>query len=161
MTPARLLAPALLLAAALACPAAAQVALGGLSTDPTDPVEVEAEELSVDQATGAATFSGGVTVGQGDLRLQAATVEVLYAEGAIVRLLASGGVTLATPQEAAEAETADYDLQGRTLTMEGDVLFTQGSSALSAGRMVIDLAAGTARLEGGVRTVLGATVGAP
>ena len=72
----------------------------------------------MDQATGAAVFSGGVTVGQGDLRLQAGTVEVRYddAQGRIVRLLASGGVTLATPTEAAEAEAADYDLVAQTLT---------------------------------------------
>ena len=55
-----------------------------------------------------------------------------------------------------EAAEADYDLAGRTLTLSGDVLLTQGTGALSAERMVVDLATGTARLEGRVRTVLGA-----
>lgn len=157
------LAAALALALALpAPPAQAQQITLGLTADPSAPVEVDAETLSVDRATGAAVFEGGVTIGQGSLRIQAARVEVRYdeASGDIRRLLASGGVTLATEAEAAEAESADYDLAARTLTLAGDVLLTQGSAAVSAERMVVDLAAGTARLEGGVRTVLGPRGGA-
>ncbi|MBP1805222.1 LptA/OstA family protein [Rubellimicrobium aerolatum] len=134
------------------------VSLGGsFATDPAAPVEVTADSLSVDQATGAATFTGDVVIGQGGLRLSAGTVEVFYdaATGAIARLLASGGVTLATPDEAAEAEGADYDLTARTLILTGDVLLTQGQSAVSGERLVVDLDAGTARMEGRVRTVLG------
>lgn len=145
--------PALLPRAA----AAQEVALGGpFVTDPDAPVEVTSETLSVDQATGAAVFEGNVVVAQGDLRLQAGAVEVRYdeARGEIARLLASGGVTLATATEAAEAESADYDLAAGTLTLEGGVLLTQGPSAISADRMVVDLEAGTARMEGNVRTIL-------
>lgn len=145
---------------ALGVPAHGQeVALGTFAADPTLPVEIESETLSVDQATGAARFEGGVVIGQGDLRLGAGAVEVRTDAGTgdIVRLLASGGVTMATPTEAAEAEAADYDLAGQTLTLTGDVLLTQGGSAIAADRMVLDLAAGTARMEGGVRTVLQGT----
>ncbi len=145
--------------ALLTLPAAAwaqNVALGGFSADPSAPVEVTSETLTVDQATGAATFTGGVVIGQGDLRLQASAVEVRYdeASGEIARLLASGGVTLATPTEAAEAQDADYDLTGQTLTLTGEVLLTQGGSAISADRMVVDLASGTAQMDGNVRTIL-------
>ena len=139
-------------------PAAAQeVSLGGpFVSDPEAPVEVTSETLSVDQATGAAVFSGEVVVAQGDLRLQAGEVEVRYDEEGqeIARLLATGGVTLATATEAAEAQEADYDLAQGTLTLSGEVLLTQGPSAISADRMVVDLEAGTAFMEGNVRTVL-------
>ncbi len=137
--------------------AAQEVALGGpFVSDPEAPVEVTSDTLSVDQATGAAVFSGNVVVAQGDLRLQAGEVEVSYDEegGQIARLLATGGVTLATAAEAAEAQEADYDLAAGTLTLSGEVLLTQGPSAISADRMVVDLEAGTARMEGNVRTVL-------
>ena len=147
------------LSALLILPAAAiaqSVALGGLSADPAAPVEVTSETLSVDQATGAAIFTGNVVIGQGELRLSAGEVEVRYdeASGQIARLLASGGVTLATPSEAAEAQDADYDLTAQTLTLTGEVLLTQAGSAISADRMVVDLAAGTAQMEGNVRTIL-------
>ena len=68
------------------------VQLGGaFAADPSAPVEVTSDSLTVDQATGAATFTGNVVIGQGDLRVQAGEVEVLYDEatGGIARLLAS------------------------------------------------------------------------
>lgn len=153
MTPAPL---AFLLALLPGAALAQGVALGPLVADPSAPVEVTSETLTVDQATGAAVFTGDVVIGQGDLRLQAGEVEVRYDEATqeIARLLASGGVTLATPTEAAEAREADYDLAAGTLTLAGDVLLTQGPNAISADRMVVDLAAGTARMEGNVRTIL-------
>ena len=149
---------ALLALLALPGPAGAQgVQLGGaFAADPSAPVEVTSDSLSVDLATGAATFTGNVVIGQGDLRVQAGEVEVIYDEatGGIARLLASGGVTLATPEEAAEAQAADYDLAAGTLTMTGEVLLTQGPSAISGDRLVVDLESGTARMEGNVRTIL-------
>jgi len=39
------------------------------------------------------------------------------------------------------------------LDMQGDVLLTQGSNALSGDRLAIDLSANTARMEGRVRTL--------
>lgn len=137
--------------------AAQEVSLGGpFMSDPGAPVEVTSETLTVDQATGEAVFTGDVVVVQGELRLQAAAVEVRYDEEGqeIARLLATGGVTLVGPAEAAEAQEADYDLAAGTLTMTGEVLLTQGPSAISADLMVVDLEAGTARMEGNVRTVL-------
>lgn len=132
------------------------IAIGGLTADPTAPVEVSADSLSVDQTTGEAIFAGNVVIGQGEMRIAAARVVIVYdeASGAITRLTASGGVTFVTATEAAEANEAVYDLAGQMLTLSGDVLLTQGASAISADRMVVDLAAGTARMDGRVRTVL-------
>jgi lipopolysaccharide export system protein LptA len=148
---------ALLAMLALAFPASAQtnIDLGGITTDPGAPVEVSADSLSVDQASGRAVFSGNVMVGQGDLRMSAGSVEVVYAEetGDIARLIASGGVTFTTASEAAEAAEADYDLTTGVLTLTGDVILTQGASALSADSMVINVTDGTAQMQGRVRTV--------
>jgi lipopolysaccharide export system protein LptA len=131
------------------------LSLGGISADPTLPVEITADQLTADQASGQAVFSGNVRIGQGDLRLAAGEVTVIYNEatGAIARLRASGGVTFVTSTEAAEAANADYDLDAGTLTMTGNVLLTQGPSAISADRMTVNLTDGTARLDGNVRTV--------
>ena len=129
--------------------------LGGLTADPSAAVEVTADSLSVDQDSATAVFAGNVKIGQGDLRLQAARVEVVYAgeTGDIARLLASGGVTFATATEAAEAAEANYDLQTGTLVLSGSVLLTQGASALTADRMEVDLQNGRAVMSGQVRTI--------
>lgn len=128
--------------------------LGGISADPSQAVEISADSLSVDQDSGQATFEGNVVVGQGDLRLAAGSVRVFYddASGDITRLQASGGVTFVTATEEAEAQSAVYDLAGGTLTLTGEVLLTQGASALAADSMTVNLETGAAQMEGRVRT---------
>jgi lipopolysaccharide export system protein LptA len=68
-------------------------------------------------------------------------------------MLASGNVTLSNGAEAAESESAIYDVAAGTILMEGDVLLTQGANALSSERLTIDLNAGTGALDGRVRTI--------
>ncbi|QQA42864.1 lipopolysaccharide transport periplasmic protein LptA [Pelagovum pacificum] len=147
----------LFLLALTTVPAFAQtnVDLGGVSADPDAPVEVTADSLTVDRESGSAIFSGNVMIGQGDLRIAAAEVQVSYDEttGDVARLIASGGVTLVTAEEQAEAQNADYDLTSSELTLTGEVLLTQGQSALSAERMVVNLDTGAAQMDGRVRTV--------
>jgi len=133
----------------------ANIALGGLSVDPDAAIEISADALRVDQATGTAVFDGNVVIGQGSLRLAAGRVEVVYGEesGEITRLRATGGVTFVTETEAAEAASADYNLVDGTLTLTGNVLLTQGAGAISADQMIINLRDGTAQMQGRVRTV--------
>ena len=138
-------------------PVAAQtnIDLGGITTNPNAPVEVAADSLSVDQDSGTAIFEGNVVIGQGDLRISAGRAQVVYdgTSGDIASFAASGGVTFATATEAAEAQNANYDLTNGQLVLTGDVLLTQGPSALAAERMTIDVNTGNAQMEGRVRTV--------
>ena len=139
-----------------------QVPFGGLTFDSSLPVEVTADQLSVDQVDGAAIFTGNVLVGQGDMRLSADQMRVEYSQGegatqsGISRLLASGNVTLVNGAEAAESSEAVYTIESGNVVMQGDVILTQGPNILSAQRMVIDLNSGTARMDGKVRTILNA-----
>jgi len=144
------------LCSAIAAGAQTNVNLGGISVDTTAAIEVTADSLSVDQDTGTAIFVGDVLIAQGDLRLSAGRVEVVYGTetSEIARLLASGGVTFVTADEAAEAQSANYDVTSGMLVLTGDVLLTQGASAISAGEMTINVADGTATMDGRVRTVL-------
>ncbi|MFT5065058.1 MAG: lipopolysaccharide export system protein LptA [Yoonia sp.] len=153
MTKLMTLAVALLIAA----PANAQtnINLGGIRADSSAPVEVAADNLTVDQDSGTAVFTGNVVIGQGDLRLSAGSVRVVYSDatGDIAQLIASGGVTFVTDTEAAEAQNADYNLITGVLTLTGDVLLTQGASALSAEKMTVNVNSGAAQMSGRVRTV--------
>jgi lipopolysaccharide export system protein LptA len=144
---------ALLIPGALA--AQTDIRLGGLTADPSAPVEIAAERFEVDQTAGTALFSGNVVIGQGDMRIAAEEVAVTYNadSGEIARLDLTGQVTFVTATEAAEAASAVYDLASGELVLSGQVLLSQGASAISAERMVINLDTGTARMEGRVRTV--------
>lgn len=136
-----------------------EVPFGALRHDPDAQVEVTADQLSVDQSDGTAVFSGNVTVSQGDMRLEAQTVRVVYSdrEGSgqqVDRLEASGGVTLVAGTEAAQSREAVYTVDSGEIVMTGDVVLTQGPNALSSQKLTVDLRSGTGRLEGGVRTIL-------
>lgn len=133
----------------------AEVAFGSFKGDPTLPVEVTADQLQVDQTDGTAIFTGNVVVIQGEMRLTAPRVKVDYAQDrkAIARLNASGGVTLVNGGEAAEAETAIYTIDSGEVVMTGNVLVTQGTSALSGNQLTVDLTSGTGVMQGRVQTV--------
>ena len=149
------LALSLILAAATPAPAQeAKVAFGGLAQDTSQPVNVEADRLAVNNADGSAVFSGNVRVSQGDLRLAAAEVRVEYGTGSttIARLHATGGVTLANLSDAAEAKEAVYTIDAGTIVMTGDVLLTQGASTLAGQKLTLHLKDGTGVMEGRVST---------
>jgi lipopolysaccharide export system protein LptA len=161
----RSLAAAAVLAAlpGLAAAQGAEVSFGILGHDASLPVEVTADSLSVNQADGTAIFKGNVVVGQGDMRLAAGEVRVIYASGTasrIERLEATGGVTLASGTEAAESREAVYSVDGGQIVMTGDVVMTQGQNAISGQKLTLSLEAGTGVMEGRVRTIL-QTGGAP
>lgn len=134
----------------------ASVAFGTITQDTNLPVEVSSDELSVDQDTGTAIFTGNVVIGQGEMRLSAQRVLVVYRETAdgIAKMEATGGVTLVSGPDAAEAQRADYSIDEGTIVMSGNVLLAQGASALSADTMTIRLRDGTARMSGNVKTRL-------
>ena len=140
-----------------AAPALAQSTGFGRAQDTKLPVEVTAEQLSVDQKTGKATFSGKVLIGQGQMRLSADRVTVTYAQGdksRISALHAEGNVTMVSGEDAAEARAADYDVESGNVVLTGDVLMTQTGNVVAGEKVVVNLATGTAQASGRVRSVL-------
>ncbi|QEW22795.1 Lipopolysaccharide export system protein LptA precursor [Marinibacterium anthonyi] len=132
------------------------LAFGGLKADPTKPVEVTSDTLDVDQSDGTAVFTGNVVVGQGEMRLSATRVQVVYKQdkSGIDRLIATGDVVLVNGPDAANAEKADYSIDTGIVVMTGNVLLTQGQNALSGEQLNVDLTTGTARMTGRVKTIL-------
>ncbi len=132
-----------------------KIGFGTVQADPDAPVEVTADNLDVDQTSGEAVFQGNVIVGQGLMRLSAPRLLVVYKpEGGIDRLEATGGVTLVSGEDAAEAERADYSIDSGVVVMSGNVLLTQGPNALTAQQMTVNLVSGTAQMTGRVKTIL-------
>lgn len=133
-----------------------QPSFGGIKADPSQPVEVTADNLEVDQTTGQATFSGNVLVTQGEMKLSADKVQVIYDQDArkIARMDATGNVLLVSGPDAAEAQNAEYTVDSGTIVMTGNVLLNQGPSTIAGERMVVDLTTGAAQMSGRVRTLL-------
>jgi lipopolysaccharide export system protein LptA len=145
-----------LLGAVAAAAEGTNVAFGAIKADPTLPVEVTADNLDVDQSDGSAEFTGNVLIVQGEMRLSAKRVLVIYnqTQSGIQRLEATGEVVLVNGPDAAEANRADYTIDSGVIVMSGNVLLTQGANALTSDKMTVHLTNGTARMAGRVKTIL-------
>ncbi|WP_374041592.1 LptA/OstA family protein [Ruegeria sp. YS9] len=134
----------------------AQVAFGSANADPSLPVEVTSETLNVNQEDGSAEFLGNVVVIQGEMRLTAERVLVIYNEerSAIERMEATENVVLVSPPDAAEGDWAEYTIDSGVIVMKGNVLLTQGPSIISGDQMNANLTTGTANMTGRVKTIL-------
>ncbi len=132
------------------------MAFGSVNADPTLPVEVTSETLNVNQEDGSAEFIGNVIVIQGEMRLTADRVLVIYNEerSAIDRMEATENVVLVSPPDAAEGDWAEYTIDSGVIEMKGNVLLTQGPSIISGDQMIANLTSGTATMSGRVKTIL-------
>ncbi len=136
----------------------ANVGFGGADYDSSLPVEITADQLDVNQTDGTAKFTGNVVIGQGEMRMTGAVVDVDYGQNpegdnSIERLHATGGVTLFNGLEAAEAREALYTLETGVVVLTGDVVLTQGENAMAGEKLTVNLDTGTGVMEGRVRVV--------
>ena len=147
-----ILATALLAQSALA--QGTGVAFGGIQGDPTLPVDITSQSLSINQKDGEAEFDGSVLVIQGEMRLSADNLRVEYKadKSGIERLIAKGNVLLVNAVDAASADSAIYTIDTGEVIMSGNVSLSQGETTLMAPKLLIDLKTGMGRLEGGVKT---------
>jgi lipopolysaccharide export system protein LptA len=141
-------------------------ALQGFSKNRDQPVKIEAANLEVRDKDKVATFLGNVHVTQGDTTLRCATLVVYYEDNArsatlqaaqpgpggqrqISRLEAKGGVTVNQKDQTATGNNGVYDMKTNTVTLIGNVVVTQGENVVRGERLVVDLASGVSRVEGG------------
>lgn len=145
-----------LLALCLPTVLAAQVAFGSAQHDSSLPVEVTSDSLSVNQNDNTALFTGNVVIAQGEMRLSAPRVLVVYLpdRSGIEALEATDGVTLVSGTDAAEAQRADYDVLAGKIALRGNVLLIQTDNAITGETLLVDLNDGTAQVSGRVKTVL-------
>ena len=121
--------------------------------DSNAPIDVSADRIEVRDADNQATFSGAVSIRQGTMTLDAASVRVFYTRTKsdapeISRMDAQGAVKLTSPSETATARYGIYDVAQRQVTMVGDVVLTRGGNVLRGQRLAIDLDSGRSTLDG-------------
>lgn len=149
------------LAFALAAPALAQVHHNSQA-----PVDFSAAHIELQDKANRAILSGGVTLKQGEMTLQAArmtvtyTGQVLSGSPQVSRFDAAGGVTITRPNQTARSQYAVYDLNKHVITMLGAVTLTQGGNTVSGGRLTLNLDTGRAVIDGSAVAGGGAS-GAP
>jgi lipopolysaccharide export system protein LptA len=166
-----------------AAPSPMQSLVQGQNQD--QPVQIEAATLEVRDKSKMATFSGSVSVVQGDTTMRCQTLVVFYGQevgiggdkpaataakstpgmpqGAqnIRRIEARGGVTVVTKDQNASGDLGVYDLKSKTITLSGNVVVSQGQNVIHGERVVVDTVTGNARVESASSGGGGGTPGAP
>ena len=118
------------------------------------PVDFSAAHIELQDKANRAILSGGVTLKQAEMTLQAArmtvsyTGQVLSGSPQVSRFDAAGGVTVTRPNQTARSQYAIYDLNKRVITMLGAVTLTQGGNTVSGGRLTLNLDTGRAVIDG-------------
>lgn len=137
-----------------------------LNTDTTLPVQVQADRIEVNQQTGVTTYRGNVRFDNGDIGIQADTVEMrqraevlhgVMASGAPVRFQQAANGTRAEIRGV--ATRVDYNADRREITLTGNVRMEQSGDVFEAATVHYQLDDGMMRAEGGpgqgrVRAVL-------
>ena len=141
-------------------------ALQGFSQNRSQPVKIESASLEVRDKDKMATFSGDVHLRQGDTTLTCKSLVVFYDDhsaGSVMkaaqpgpggqqqirRVEAKGGVTVSQKDQTATGNTGVFDLRANTVTLNGNVIVTQGANVLRGERLIVDLTTGVSRVEGG------------
>lgn len=126
------------------------------------PVDFSADRIEVQDRADRVVVSGNVHVTQGGLTLDAARMTVAYRNAGgieIDRIDAAGNVRIMRGNERARGDVAIYDLDGRIITLVGNVELTQGANRLTGGRLVMDLASGRSTVDGRAASAAGVRQG--
>ena len=132
----------------------ATIAFGDLEQDTSQPVQVGADQLAVNNADGSAVFTGNVEVTQGEMTLKAGEVRVKYGadQTQIDQLIASGGVSITNLADKASSTEAVYTIASGVIVLTGNVQLAQGPSTMQGQKLTINLKDGTGIMEGRVTT---------
>jgi lipopolysaccharide export system protein LptA len=125
------------------------------------PVDFNAEQIELQDRADRVILSGGASVRQAGLTINAARMTAAYSNNGKIdvnRFDAVGGVTITKDDLRATSNAAIYDVDAALITLLGNVALVQGSNRLSGGRIVIDLTAGRSTISGGGSAIPGSPV---
>jgi lipopolysaccharide export system protein LptA len=139
-------------------------AFADFDTGSGDPIQIEADKLEVRDTEKVAVYSGHVRVRQGKTILEAPELRVYYsgqtapngtAGSSVTRIEAGPGVSVRSGDQTATGNRAILDMANDLVTLEGDVLLTQGTNVVRGDRVIVNLATKQGRVEGGrVQTLI-------
>ncbi|MFW5661318.1 MAG: LptA/OstA family protein [Oceanicaulis sp.] len=151
----RAFAAALIAASVIGAASGAYASAQSPSSPGEGPIDASADRWEVFDREGRIVYEGDVNILRGGARLRADRVELFFARregggfGALQRMEADGDVFYVTEAEIARGARGVYDLVAETITLEGDVVLTQGCNVSTGERLVADVTGGAARLTGG------------
>ena len=142
MFPKRCHIKSLLLGVSLALLGPAPTALG-LQTDAKQAINIEADQMTLDEAGGIATYLGNVRFAQGSIVIRADRLTLRRHDGRIASMLMTGKTRAATFEQLTEsgqlargqAMRIEYDAQQSRLVLTGTAELAQGDNHIRSSRI--------------------------
>lgn len=137
-----------------------------------EPISITAPTMDFFDREHMLVYSGGVVAKQGETTLRATTLKIELndkgasaadlAQGApnaagnnqIKRIEAGGGVTVNSRTDVGSGDSGVYDRATNKLTLIGNVTLSDCANVMKGARLVYDLSAGRAQVQGGTSTLL-------
>ena len=116
------------------------------------PIEVTADQFTVDETNNEAVFDGSVVISREGLDMRAQTVRISYGEGGqtdIRSLIATGNVRIRAAGQDATGDRATFDPRTQILKLTGNVRVSSVQGTVSGPDLTIDLARNTSVFSGG------------
>jgi lipopolysaccharide export system protein LptA len=129
----------------------ALMTLAALPVVAAEPVNVSADDFTIDQNNNNATFSGNVVITRTGLSLWADKVVVLYGSGGqsdIDSLTATGNVRIKTDSQDATGAKATFDPETLILKLSGNVTVVNAQGRLNGPELTINLATNSSVFKG-------------
>lgn len=127
-----------------------------LPEDREQPITLEADSAQYDHVTGKSTYTGNVIVTQGTMRLDADSATVVFENGDILRMEATGKPTKFHYQATHDKPPIDgvghkivYNVPKATVVVTGKASFTQGGDRFNGERIEYDLNKDLVKANGG------------
>lgn len=129
----------------------------GLTLSSDEPIQIESDRFEVDDKQSVGTFTGNVSVVQGETNLKASQMKVHYnnesgsaATGSaqIERLEVDGGVYLSSGSQVATGDQGTFDMKTEVLVLTGnEVVLSEGENVIVGCRLTVQMGTGQATLE--------------
>ncbi len=120
----------------------------------SQPIDIQADSLTVYEQESKAIFEGNVHVKQAEMTMQSNKMQILYkaaADGkqALDRIIAQGGVKISVPTRTATGQKAVYNAGQGTVKLEGNVTMIEGKNQLQGQRFTYNTRTKKSQLDGG------------
>jgi lipopolysaccharide export system protein LptA len=111
----------------------------GSKHDNSAPINISSDNFEGDLETKIGTYVGNVIVIQGDYKLRADKMNVHVVDGKASSIDGAGNVLFNSGIETASGDTGVYDLDARTVTLDGRVVLTKAKDVMRGTHLVMNL----------------------
>lgn len=139
-----------------------------LPDDANQPISIVADSAIKDDKLGLTIYEGNVSITQGSLNILADKVTVFIVEEQVSKMVAIGKpasfkqqLNVDAKDVIAKADTIDYFILDKKITLTENALLNQGGSTLTGKIINYDLDDAKAKAEGGVQVVMQPVKAAP